>query len=169
MKRKIVIKIIRNIILCVSFFTFSACVSKLSILNLNTSQIMRRFIKGKTTSRQIRAKYGNPTEENIITLLEAKKMFHAKQANSDKRPLLLFRTMPQSTDGTKAKLTQEEISDSKIEVVYWVYINTKTDGGNIFNWYKKSKKGTRLMLIFNSRSVLLNYKFQKYNNQTKWF
>jgi len=36
--------------------------------------------------------------------------------------------MPKSTDTTKLKLAQEEMSDSKIEVIYWVYINTETDG-----------------------------------------
>jgi hypothetical protein len=58
--------------------SFTGCTGSPKVSSLTTKQVKQEFVRGTTRTNDIRAKYGNPSEENLITWSEAKEMFKVK-------------------------------------------------------------------------------------------
>jgi hypothetical protein len=58
--------------------SFTGCTVSPKVSSLTTKQVKQEFVRGITRTNDIRAKYGNPSEENLITWSEAKEMFKVK-------------------------------------------------------------------------------------------
>jgi len=157
-------KVLGSLVIFGIIASFSGCASKIAIASLNTMQVMHQFIRGETTAQEVRAKYGSPTEENLMTLAEAKSMFHVKKQDVKDSSLGNLEGITQTEAAKQEGLTEaamkQEAIDAKIRVIFWAYNDVYTQD--------RIKRGARLMLIFDSKSVLVDYKFQKYNNERTW-
>jgi hypothetical protein len=151
----------------------TGCISTGSkVSSLTTKQVKQGFVKGKTTSAQIREQYGDPSEENIITLAEAKAMFKAKDQGEggafntfNKLMQMSVKASSQVIHGKQDK--EEKIDpDSKIEVEYWAYNDYEYKNKSFLNPLAGKKRvGAKLMLVFDNDSVLVDYKFQKFSSR----
>ena len=138
---------------------FGGCVSEPRIAHLDTQQVMQQFVRGKTTAKEIIKKYGNPTKRSLITLDQAKTIFYLQEDKLGNNLLKAF-----SKNGSNVPASKKIVGVETPKVTYWTYNDFTTHESTIFNNYKRSRKGAKLMLIFNSKYVLVDYKFQKYNN-----
>jgi len=166
--RKMVSSVAIATILAVSF---TGCVGT-KVSSLTTKQIKQEFVRGKTVTDDVRAKYGDPSEENLITLGEALDMFKAKDQSGS--ALTMFSQMGKIAAQSNAAIMNakngqvtKEDPKLKEEVEYWSYNDYEVSSPSMFNPLAGGKrKGAKLMLIFNSNTgVLIDYKFQKFSGR----
>ncbi len=164
-------KILGSLVIFALIIGFSGCASK--VANLNTAQLMQQFIKGKTTAQKVRAKYGDPTVISFMTLTEAREMFQAKDQNAENDDYakafdMIAQTIALEKSAQSSTSPKEKVSNPNNKVIYWAYDDFTVSDGSIFDDSKKTKKGAKLMLIFNTKFVLIDYEFRKYNNKKTW-
>jgi len=155
---------------------FTGCMGP-KVSSLTTKQVKKEFVRGKTTTDEVRAKYGDPSEENLITWREAKDMFKAKNQSGTSGMGMMGNfikmagqsqvntavAVQQAKDGNYKQNTN---NDDNTEVEYWSYNDYEVEAPSMFNPMGGGKrKGAKLMLVFDGNEILKDYKYQKYSSR----